>query len=110
MKTKQELENDLALLKAQHKTVYSIEVPLDEDASEHATIYLKKYNREIYSMVNSLIAKGKDSLTAVEAFLRGCYIGGDDLEIVVNNLDALIACETPVVQIMSKYSAVLKKN
>lgn len=109
MKTKEDLSTEFTTLKVQYKTVYTITVQLDDETDETATIYLKKYDRNLYAAVNKL-ASAPDPLIAVETFLRGTYIGGDDLETIVNNLDALMACETPIVKIMTKYKATLKKN
>jgi hypothetical protein len=109
MKTKEELTEDLQLLKSKHKVVYTIEAPLNDEETEFATIFLKKPDRMIYAMVSKL-AGGNDPLRAVEACLKACYIGGDDLNVITSNDEALMSCESSVVEMLKKKEAVLKKN
>jgi|VirMetMinimDraft_7_1064189.scaffolds.fasta_scaffold188630_2 hypothetical protein len=109
MKTKEELQLELNSLKGKHKIVYTIEAPLNDEETEFATIYLKKPDRMIYAMVSKL-ATGNDPLKAVEACLKSCYIGGDELSLITQNDEALMSCETPIVEMLRKKEAVLKKN
>jgi len=96
-------------LKLKYGRVYTIVVPLDEDDSTKiATIYLKKPDRAVRSLVSKMVSV--DTGKAIEAALKALYIGGDDLKIVTENDDALFSCETPIVEIMSKQQAILKKN
>ena len=96
-------------LKEKYKTIYTIIAPLNDEETEHATIYLKKPDRIIYSIVSKL-AGGSDPLKAIEAALKNLYIGGDKLDLVLENDEALMSCESAIVEILKKKEAVLKKN
>lgn len=112
MKTKEELENEKTSLMQKYKPLYTVEAPLsdlDDESPEIATIFLKKPDRTTYAAVTKL-AGGADPLRAVEFCLKACYVGGDDLNVVLQNDDALMSCESAVVSILKKKEAVLKKN
>lgn len=109
MKTKEELQLELNSLKGKHKVVYTIEAPLNDEETEAATIYLSKPTRVVYATVGKL-AQGNDPLKAVESCLKSCYIGGDELKLILENEDALMSCEAAVVKMLEKKEAVLKKN
>lgn len=109
MKTKEELQLELNQLKGKYKIVYTIEAPLNDEETEFATIYLRKPDRIVYAMVSKL-ATGNDPLKAVEACLKSCYIGGDELNLITSNDEALMSCETAIVELLKKKEAVLKKN
>lgn len=109
MKTKEELEIEKQQLISKYKVVYTIEAPLNDEETEFATIYLRKPDRIIYASVSKL-ATGNDPLKAVEVALKGCYIGGDDLKLITENDEALMSCESAVVEMLKKKEAVLKKN
>ena len=105
-------ENDNLLLqelKAKHGTVYTVTAPLDEDETQHATIYLRRPDRNTYSVVSKL-AGGNDPLRAIEAGLKALYIGGDELKTVIENDTALMSCESVIVELLRKKEAILKKN
>lgn len=109
MKTKTELEQELEALKNKHGKVATLIVPLDEDDTEKvATLYLKRPDRIIRSMVEKLVKN--DSNKALEAALKALYVGGDDLSIVLKNDDAFAGCEEAIVEMLSVQKAVLKKN
>jgi hypothetical protein len=107
MKTNEELIAELAILKAKHKVVYTIEAPLN-DEGEIATIYLKKPDRTTRSMVGKLASN--DSFKAIEAGLKNLYIGGDALVLVTGNDDALAGCEEAIVEMLSVQKATLKRK
>ncbi len=108
-KTIEELDKELVLLKEKYSTVYSVGAPLNDDETEFATIFLRKIDRVTYASVGKL-AMGNDPLRAVEAALKALYIGGDELKTILDNEDALMSCESVVVEILKKKEAVLKKN
>ena len=56
------------------------------------------------------LAQGADPFKAVEFLLRNLYVGGDDLNIILLNEDALFSCEEPLVKMLEKKTAQLKKN
>lgn len=109
MKTKEELEKEKKELQAKHGRVYEITAVLnDENPTETATIFLRKCDRMATDLVRKSI---QISVTkGIEAGLRNLYIGGDALDIILKNDDAFLACEAPLVEIMNKQEATLKKN
>ena len=87
--------------------VTEIEVPIDDDGAT-ATIFLKKPDRHTYSLVSRLVSV--DSVKAIESALKNLYVGGDKLDLVINNDDALLSCESIIVELMQKKQAIIKKN
>lgn len=102
-------KEELKKLKAEHGVVYTITAPLNDEETKHATIILKKPRRVNHAMIGKL-AMGNDPVKAVEAALTALYIGGDKLELVLDNEEALMSCETAIVEIFKKKEASLKKN
>jgi hypothetical protein len=109
MKTENELIEIKTALSKQHKPIYTLVVPINDDETEFATIYLKKADRMIMSMLNKLI-EGGDMYKAVEAYLKATYIGGDELTLITTNDDALMACESSIAEMIQRKQATLKKN
>lgn len=109
MKTKDELDLELVKLKQINKSVFTICAPLNDDGTESVTIFLKRADRATHAIVGKL-AQGNDPLKAVESCLKNCYIGGDDLSLVLNDEEALMSCEMAVVEFLQKRTATLKKN
>jgi hypothetical protein len=106
MKTKEELEQELTALKAKHKIVFTIEVPIEDEGT--ATLFLKKPDRTSRSIIGKLAST--DTSKAIEAGLKNLYIGGDTLATVLTNDDALVSCEDAIVEMLMVQKAVLKKN
>ena len=52
----------------------------------------------------------KDSKMAIKGFLNTLYIGGDSLELILKNDDALVACEEVIAEMLTVQKATLKKN
>ncbi|MFN5416000.1 MAG: hypothetical protein ACK5B9_03015 [Flavobacteriia bacterium] len=110
MKNKQDLENELATLKQKYNVVRILEVYLDtDDETKVATLYLRKPDKTTRNMVNDLVGKNKTD-KAIEACLKQLYIGGDALELVLNNDDAIASAESGVVELLAVQRANLKKN
>lgn len=110
MKTKEELAEIKTALLAQHKKVRTLEVPLDEDdVTQFATLFLKKADKSIRSMIGALAQKS-DNTKLIEATLKALYIGGDELSIVLNNDDAFASCDEALSEILQVQKATLKKN
>lgn len=101
-------EKELTELKKENKDVFTLTAPLDDDGKT-ATVFLKKIDRETRNMVGKL-AVTNDPLRAVESALKRLWIGGDPVDTILNNEDALLSCEDAVVEMMQKKTAVLKKN
>ena len=101
-------EADLQALKTKYGTVYTLTVPTNDEETEHATVYLKKVDRVIYASVSKLIQK--DEMQGIESLLRSLYIGGDKVESITDNFDALRSAEVSLRQILSVKEGSLKKN
>lgn len=102
--------NELEVLKAKYGKVYTVEVALDEDdVLKKAVIYLKKPDKTTRSMVSKFAQSGKYDI-AVEAALKQLYIGGDDLQLILTNDDAIASCDEVIAELLSVQKATLKKN
>lgn len=101
-------EADLQALKTKYGTVYTLTVPTNDEETEHATVYLKKVDRVIYASVSKLIQK--DEMQGIESLLKSLYIGGDKIEKITDNFDALRSAEVSLRQILSVKEGSLKKN
>lgn len=102
-------ENELKELKDKYKTVYTVVAPLNEDESETSTIFLKKPDRMFFSIVSKIASQG-DSFRTIEAGLKALHIGGDKLDLILANDDAIMSCESVIIELLKKKEAVLKKN
>ena len=80
-----------------------------DDGEQVATIFLKKPDRKITTMINDIVSK-LDAYQLCETFLKATYIGGDELSLVISDEDALISCESKIVSMMERREAILKKN
>lgn len=109
MKTEIELESELEKLKKTHKVVRTLEVFLDTDTEETATLFLKKPDKTTRSLVSKLVNQDKFS-NAVVACLNALYIGGDELKLVTENDDAVESAGMGVVDLLTVQKAILKKN
>lgn len=108
MKTKDELNKELELLKSKHKSVFTIEIPTNDEETEFATIFLKKADRMTHDFIWKLYATSPSK--ALEATLKTNYIGGDALEVVLADDDMLFACESSLAEYLARRQATLKKN
>ncbi len=109
-KTVDELTQIKLQLDAQYKPVYTVILNASDDNDEDTrTIYLKKYDRAILSAVQKL-AGGPDPLKSIEAFIKNTYIGGDDLNEILSDLDMLRSLEEIVVDLITAKKAKLIKN
>lgn len=96
-------------LKAKHGSVFTITVPCsDDDDAELLTIHLKKPDRTTHVLMNKF--QSVDYTKAIEVVLRNLYVGGDELNKVIENDYALLACDNPVFQLMLVRQGELKKN
>jgi|NOAtaT_6_FD_contig_71_2325308_length_4037_multi_2_in_0_out_0_6 hypothetical protein len=107
------MEKEISLLeelKAKYGKVYTLEVPLDEDdVNKKAIIYLRKPDKTTRAMVSKLASSGKYD-AAVEATLKNLYVGGDKLELILQNDDAMASCDETIVELLNVQKATLKKN
>lgn len=109
MKTKDELNFELEKLKSIHKVVRIMEVFLDTDSEETATLFLKKPDKTTRSLISKLVNQDKFD-RAVVACLNALYLGGDELKLVTENDDAIESAGMGVVDLLAVQKAVLKKN
>ena len=108
-KTKEELTSIEETLKATHKPLFTVEIPASDNDEDTRTIFLKKYDRQILSAVQKIVATS-DTLKAVEVFVKNTYVGGDDLNEIMNDLDMLRSLESVIVDLITVKKASLKKN
>lgn len=110
MKTQEELKIEKEKLKPIHGVVREMTVYLDtDDEDKTATIFLKKPDKATRKMVGNLVSKDKFD-TAVEACLKALYIGGDSLDLIIGNDDAIESAGLGVVKLLEVQQATLKKN
>jgi hypothetical protein len=114
MKTEEELSILSKQFKASNKGSFQIRVPIEfdeftEEANKWATIFVRKPVRnEVMNMEDFISQKNK--YKALEYYLKSCYLGGDELDLILNNDDAFFACENSVAEIIVKRVSQLKKN
>jgi hypothetical protein len=102
-KTEKELGEELKELKAKHesKKIYQLDVFLDDEEDEEykRTVFLVKPNRIVRTAGENMVQK--DSFKALEVYLRGMYIGGDDVAEIIKNDDAMVSIGEPILDIIS---------
>jgi hypothetical protein len=86
LKKPAELESIVKELKTAHpnEKISAIEVNFNDEV---ATIFVKKADRKVFDAGSAIM--GKNELRGTEVFLRGMYLGGDDLEELLKDLDCL---------------------
>ena len=104
-----EINDDLiARLKREHGEITTVTVPLDDEETKFVTILLKRPDRQCNALVTKLMEG--DSLKAVEAFLKNCWVGGDSIDKIAENFRALKGCGDVVLEMLSGYKITIKKN
>ena len=101
-------EQELQDLKSKYGTVYTLTVPVNDDETEHATIYLRKMDRATFSSVQKIVQS--DSIKATENLLKTLYVGGDDVKLITDNFDALHSAENACLEMIKAKQGTLKKN
>jgi hypothetical protein len=110
MKTEIELKDEKLKLATIHGKVREMVVYLDtDDESKTATIFLKKPDKATRKIVSTLVTKEKFDM-AIESCLKALYIGGDNLELILGNDDAIESAGMGVVDLLEVQKATLKKN
>jgi len=110
MKTEEELKAEKETLKQKHGSVREMEVYLDtDDDTKTATLFLRKPDKSTRNMVGKLVDQNKFD-TAVISCLKALYIGGDELNSVLDNEDAMESAGQGVVDLLAVQKATLKKN
>lgn len=106
------MENEKLIneLKSKYGKVFTVTVPLDEDdSSKVAVIYLKKPDKSTRSMITKFATNNAFD-KAVESALKNLYVGGDNLDLILKNDDAMVACEEVIAEMLTVQKATLKKN
>lgn len=109
MKTQEELDQILVDLQAKYKPVFSISVPLNDELTEYATIFVRKPDKKILDAISKVLKDG-DTEQAMKVFIKNTYLGGDDYNVFINDYDALMSCDKSVAKILERREAILKKN
>lgn len=102
------MNEGLEKLKAKYGTVYTLVVPTNDEETEYATVYLKKVDRLIYASVSKMIQK--DEMLGIESMLKSLWIGGDKVEKITDNFDALRSAEVKLRELLYVKESSLKKN
>lgn len=99
-KTEKQLEKDLSELKAKlgEKPIFALTTYIDEDEEQERTIYLVKPNRLTRQAGEKEIQKS--AWKGAEVFLRGMYKGGDDLDEIIKNDDAMMIASEQLVHVI----------
>ncbi|MCP4503690.1 MAG: hypothetical protein GY822_27495 [Deltaproteobacteria bacterium] len=99
-KTEKELQTELAEIKGKHAgiPIFKLETFINEDDEQKRTIFLRKPTRLVRSAGEKVAAT--DAWKGVETFLRGMYLGGDDIDEIVKNDDALMIAGECVMDII----------
>lgn len=101
-KSKEELKAILKELKSSPNNkgmkIFALQTFIDENEDESRTIFLKRPNRMIRSAAEKVMKN--DTYKGIETFLRGMYLGGDDVEEIIKNDDALITAGESIVEII----------
>lgn len=101
-------KEQLSELKTKYGTVYTLTVPINEDETEFATVYLRKMDRPCFSSVQKLVQT--DSLKAIENLIKTLYVGGDEVTKITDNFDALHSAEGACLDMIKAKHGSLKKN
>lgn len=88
-KSETELTEILSGLKEKNpdKKIYRIGVPV---GGQKANIFLKDLDRFTYK-AGKKVLDSDDELRGIEVFLKGMYLGGDDLELVLKDWRAVVS-------------------
>lgn len=96
----------LAELKAKHGTVYTVELPVDNEGKKTMKFYLREMDRVVFSSVSKLIEK--DELKGIESMIKSLHVGGDSVDDI--SFYALRSASNTLYPMISVKEGVLKKN
>jgi hypothetical protein len=108
-KTKEELSAELLKIKEKQgeKPVFALTTYIDEDEDKERTIYLVKPNRLTRQAGEKEIQRS--AWKGAEVFLRGMYVGGDDLNEIIENDDAMMIASEQLVHVIKLRSGNVQK-
>ncbi len=93
-------------LKEKYGTVYTLSV---KDSNEKTiTVFLRKLDRTAYSSTSAIIQK--DALRGIESLLKTLWIGGDDVNLIIDDFEALRSAEVTLIEMIQAKQGILKKN
>lgn len=95
-------------LKNEHKGLWTLIIPLDDDGTRKATCYLRKLDRQTYNVVSKMVAN--DPLTAIATLINTLWVAGDDAKIITDDFDALRCAADTCIDILKARTGELKKN
>lgn len=99
---------ELSELKAKYGTVYTLEIPLNDESTEKATVFLRKLDRVTFQVISKLI--DKDVLKATESLINTLRVGGDDAKLITEDFDALRSASNAIAEMLFAREGSLKKN
>ena len=101
-KSKKELDDILVGLKAEKsggsKGIFKLETYIDEDETKPRTLFLKKPDRMTRNIAEKQAAK--DTGKGIAVLLRGMNLGGDDVDEIIANGDALYTAGEAIMDII----------
>jgi len=81
---------------------------VDDSTGKKITVFLRKLDRIVYSSVSVIIQK--DSLRGIESLLKSLWIGGDDVNLIIDDFEALRSAEVTLIEMLQPKVGTLKKN
>lgn len=93
-------------LKEKYGEFYTLTVKDSKDAE--ICVHLRKLDRTVYQSVTAIIQK--DSLRGIESLLRSLWIGGDDVNRIIEDFEALRSAEVTLIEMIQPKAGTLKKN
>jgi hypothetical protein len=81
---------------------------VDDSTGKKITVFLRKLDRVVYSSVSAIIQK--DSLRGIESLLKSLWIGGDDVNLIIDDFEALRSAEVTLIEMLQPKVGTLKKN
>lgn len=92
------LQQELEAKRGEGKT-FALSVELDGDDTNTRTVFLKRPDRVTRSAAQKVAAN--DMYKGVEVFLRGMYLGGDEIEEIIGNEEALLQAGEAIAELIT---------
>lgn len=99
-------EVNIEELKSKHGTVYTLTV--EDSKGKEITVYLKEMDRVAFKAISSFMQK--DEITGTESMLKSLYVGGDDINLIIGDLQAIRNAGVTMLPILQTKTGELKKN
>lgn len=101
-------QEEITALNKLHGQTYTLHIPLNDELTEHATMYLKKITRPVYEIVVKALQKSE--LDAATIMINSLWVGGDPATSITENFDALRSATMALVPMLTARTGELKKN